>query len=95
LEHPFIIVDEICDSKDYFVGGWSAANYWGLTDQVPMQVDVFTTRRQGKINVLNTRIVFHRTSKKNVKNCIKENIESHSFFIQLKEDSKEWLKSRK
>lgn len=93
-EHPFIIVDEASNGKDYLIGGWSAAHYWKLTEQIPMQVDIYTTKRQGRMKVLNTRIVFHRTTKKRIENAVTQKIENHSFRIQIKKDSKKWLKSR-
>lgn len=93
-EHPFIMADEICDGKDYFIGGWSAANYWKHTDQIPMQVDVYATKKQGKKKILNIGLIFHRTTEKRIKKAIKEKIEDHDFLIQNKEDSKKWIKSR-
>lgn len=94
-EHPFIIVDEICNSKDYFIGGWSAANYWRLTDQIPMKTDVYTTRRQGIIKILSARIVFHRTTKKRIEesSTIKE-IQEHIFYILNMGESQKWMKLR-
>lgn len=92
-EHSFIIADEMMDGKDYFIGGWSAANYWRLTDQIPMRVDVYTTRRQGKVNVLNTKIVFHRTTKKRTEKAEVHEIKGHKFKILSKEDTKKWIKS--
>ena len=93
-EHPFIIADEICDGKDYFIGGWSAAKYWGLTDQIPMQVDIYTTRRQGKYKIRNMRFVFHRTTKQKIDAGIKREIEKHPFIICTKEEAEEWFKQR-
>lgn len=93
-EYPFIVADEICDGKDYFIGGWSAANYWKLTDQIPMQVDVYTTKKQGKKKILNKRFVFHRTTKKRLDSAVKGKIGDHIFFIQNRKDSKKWIKSR-
>ena len=93
-DHPFMIVDQMCDSKDYFIGGWSAANYWHFTEQVPMQVDVYTTRRQGKVNVLNNRIVFHRTSKQKTAKAALQKIKDKTFRILSKQEAKEWMKSR-
>ena len=93
-DDPIIITDEICNSSDYFIGGWMAANYWKLTDQIPMQVDVYTTKRQGKINILNTKIVFHRTTKKRIKDAVIKNVGSHNFKIQNKKDTRKWMKSR-
>ncbi len=94
IEPNFIIADEICNSKDYFIGGWAAANYWRLTDQIPMQVDIYTTRRQGKLKILNTRIVFHRTTKNRIEKAATKKIEEHDFRIQNKNDTKKWMKSK-
>ena len=93
-EFPEILADEIMDSRDYFIGGWYAANYWRLTDQIPMQVDVYTTRRQGKIRLLNTRFVFHRTTRKRIEESVKQDILEHEFRIMSKDKTKKWLKSR-
>jgi predicted transcriptional regulator of viral defense system len=93
-EHPFIVADEACDSESYFIGGWSAAHYWKLTDQVPMQVDVYTTKRQGEMKVLSTRVVFHRTTKTRIERVtVEKTIGNHTFKIMNKEESKKWLKS--
>lgn len=94
-EHPFILVDEMMDSRDYFIGGWAAAHYWGLTDQVPAQTDVYTTRRQGKAKVLSTRVVFHRTTRKNLGHSVTEEVQGQRFRILSKEESKRWLKSHR
>lgn len=93
-EHPFIIADEACDGRDYFIGSWASANYWKLTEQIPMQIDVYTTKRQGKIKVLNTRLAFHRTTKKRVKNAIVKTVEKHAFRIESKKDSEKWMRLR-
>lgn len=93
-EHPYIIVDEMCENKDYFIGGWAAANYWRLTEQIPMQMDVYTTRRQGKVKILNTRIVFHRTTRRRIQTAVRAEIEGHTFNMQSKEVTREWMKSR-
>jgi len=91
-ERSFILVDEICDGKDYVIGMWNAANYWQLTDQIPFQVDVFTTRRQGTYKILNTRIVFHRATRKKIDRAVVERIGDHTFRIQYKSESKQWVK---
>lgn len=93
-DNPFIIADEICNGKDYFIGGWAAANYWRLTEQVPMQTDVYTIRRQGKFNLLNNRFVFHRTTKKNLKNAVTIKVNNHHVGIIRKEIAKQWMKSK-
>jgi predicted transcriptional regulator of viral defense system len=94
-EHPFIIADEICNGKNYFIGGWSAANYWRLTDQIPFITQVYTTRRQGKIKAVNVKITFHRTSKKRLENAVTESIQGHSFRVLSEEESQKWMMKRK
>lgn len=93
-EHPLIVADEVCNGKDYFIGGWGAAHHWGLTDQLPMQVDIYTIRRQGKLKILNTRLVFHRTTKKRVEHAIVEKEGEHPFRIMKKEEVEKWIRSR-
>jgi predicted transcriptional regulator of viral defense system len=94
-DEPFIIIDETLDSKDYFIGGWAAANYWRLTDQIPFRYDVYTTRRQGKYKLIGVEIIFHRTTKENIKkrSCVKQ-INDHSFRILNKKESSKWMKLR-
>lgn len=94
-EHPFIIIDEICNGKDYFIGGWAAANFWKLTDQIPFGYDVYTTRRQGKVKILNTWIIFHRTTKMRIESAVKKTIQDHSFLIQTKKEARKWIQSRR
>lgn len=94
-EHPFIIADEACSGNNYFVGGWAAANYWQLTDQIPMQIDVYATKRQGKIKVLNTRLVFHRTTKRRVDSAVMKNVGNHAFRVEKKEETVRWLESKR
>lgn len=95
VDNSLIIADEMLNSKGYYVGGWYAANYWRLTDQIPFQVDVYTTKRQGKVAIMNMRFVFHRTTKKNLRNAILQKTENHSFWILDKEQTKKWMKSKR
>jgi len=94
-DNPFVIADEICDGKDYFIGGWAAASYWHLTEQIPMRIDVYTTRRQGKARILNTNFVFHRTSRKMTAKAVTQKIGNNNFEIAPKSMMAEWMKSRK
>src|SRR3989338_1039671 len=94
-DNPIIIADEICDGKDYFIAGWFAANYWGLTEHISVQVDIYTTRRQGKLKILNTRFIFHRTTQKRISEAVTEKLGDKEFKIISKEDAKKWMKSRK
>ena len=47
-DEPFVIIDETLDGADYYIGGWAAANYWRLTDQVPFRDDFYSTKKQRK-----------------------------------------------
>ncbi len=93
-DHPFIIADEIFNGDRYFIGGWSAANYWQLTDQIPMRIDIWTTKRQGKISLLNTKFVFHRTTKKRIEEAVIQHIRDHPFKILSKKNAAKWVKGR-
>ena len=55
-EHEFVIASHIVDP--YYIGYWSALNFHGLTEQVPMKVFVVTTKRLKDRTILNTRIQF-------------------------------------
>ncbi len=91
-ESPIVAADEMCNGKDYMIGGWAAANYWRLTEQIPMQIDIYTTKRQGKVKVFNMRFVFHRTTTKRLqKEAVIEKIGEHTFLIQNKEVTKKWM----
>ena len=94
IPYEFIIIDEICNSGEYYIGGWTSANYWKLTDQVPFTIEVFTTKKQGKINVLNTKIYFHRIRKFDKTKYVIKEIAEHEFKILNRKESKKWLKSR-
>ncbi len=93
-EHPFIVIDEICNSGEYYLGGWTSANYWKLTDQIPAWMDVFTSNKQGKKEVLNIKIIFHRIRKIDKENYIVNKIGGHEFKILNKRESKKWMKSK-
>jgi len=93
-DDPFTIADEMFDGKNYFIGGWAAANFWRLTDQIPLQIDIYTTQRQGKINILNNRFVFHRTTKNKVNKSITKKSSEHDFKIISKKEAEKWMKLR-
>ncbi len=43
-EHPFFFVDDILD--EYYVGYWTALNYWQMTEQIPRTIFIATTKRK-------------------------------------------------
>ena len=94
-ENSFVLGDELFDGRDYFIGGWAAVHYWKLTNQMPMQIDIYTTRRQGKKNILTTRFVFHRTTQKKISKAIEQRIDEHPFLVLSKKDAERWMKSKR
>ncbi|MBI5253605.1 MAG: hypothetical protein HY930_04310 [Euryarchaeota archaeon] len=93
-EHPFIVVDEIFNGKDYYIGGMAAAHYWGLIEQIPTQVGAYSTKKQGRKKIFNFTIVFKRVRPASMKDFVRRKIKEHSFFIASKKKAEEWLKSR-
>ena len=93
-EDPFILADEIMNGKDYFIGGWSAANHYNLTDQIPFWIEVFTTKKYGRKKIFNTGFIFRRTTPAKIKKAIIRKINKHPFKIMNKRKMKKWMKSR-
>lgn len=90
-EHPFIIIDEIFNGKNYYIGGKSAAHYWGLIDQIPTEIDVYSENRQGKKTILSVKICFKRIRKNNMIIPEARKIKEHTFLIAPKKVSKKWI----
>lgn len=93
-EDSFVIIDEVMNGEDYFIGGWAAANYWGLTEQVSARIEVYTTKRQGIKQYLTTTIIFKRTTKERLKSAVTEFVHQHTVQILNKEECKKWLTSK-
>lgn len=89
-EHPFIIIDEMMNGKDYCIVGKAAAYYWKLTDQIPYEYEVYNTRKHGLVKIFHTRIDFKKRRKKNIPQGVKRTIHGHEFIIASKKESKKW-----
>ena len=89
-EHPFILIDEIMNSKNYCIVGTASLNYWHLTDQIPQVFEVWNNRTHKKINILNTLISFKKHKLKDIPKNEKRQIYNHQFIIATKEESKRW-----
>ena len=90
-EHPFILIDEMMDGKDYCIVGKAAAYYWNLIDQIPYEYEVYNTKRQCLVKIFHTRIHFKKRRKKNIPKGIKKTIHCHKFIIASKKESKKWV----
>ncbi|MDI6738189.1 MAG: hypothetical protein QME12_06795 [Nanoarchaeota archaeon] len=90
-EHPVVIADEIMDSKDYFIGGSFAKYYWGYIEQIPRQIDVFSTRKQGKMEIFNVTIRFRREREIGSKDYVTREMQGHRFNIATRGRTKKWV----
>lgn len=61
-EHEFIIASHL--AKDYYIGYWSALNYYGFTEQTPLSVFVITTSRLRSRKILDVNYKFVTIDKK-------------------------------
>jgi len=93
-DHPFIVIDEIFNGKDYFISGAAAAHYWGLIEQIPTQAEVRCTKKQGIKKIFNFTIIFKRVRSLNAKDFVRRSVSKHSFLIISKKSAEKWLKSR-
>jgi len=87
-EHPFIIIDEMMDGKNYCITGKAAAHYWKLIDQLPYEYEVYSTKRQGSYKIFNAKIGVHRVRK--LPKNVERKLEEHQFIIATKGVSKQW-----
>ena len=88
-EHPFVVADEIFNGQGYYIGGKAAANYWGLIDQLPTIIDLFSTNKQGIKRILGSTFKFRRVRK--LVKTVQRKIKNHVFWIASKEVSKKWI----
>jgi len=59
-EHPYIIIDEIMNGRDYCIVGKAAAYYWKYIDQIPFEYEVYNTKMHKEINIFNTKFSFKK-----------------------------------
>jgi predicted transcriptional regulator of viral defense system len=82
-EIPFIIASEIVDP--YYIGFWSALNYWGMTEQVPSVIFVVTTKRKRDLEYGPLKFKFVTFSKKRFFGAVEEEIDGDKFKISSRE----------
>ncbi len=90
-EHPFIIIDEMMNSRNYCIVGKAAAYYWKLIEQIPFSFEVWNTKKHGKIKIFNVEIGFKKHKISELPKSIERKIEDHKFLIATKEESKKWI----
>tara|TARA_Y100000034_G_C6728081_1_gene322422 strand:+ start:201 stop:692 length:492 start_codon:yes stop_codon:yes gene_type:complete len=90
-EHPFILVDEIMNGKDYCIVGKAAAHYWKLIDQIPFEIEVYTTKKHGVVEIFRVRLNFRRRRQKNFPKHVEKKVHDHKFIIASKQEAKKWI----
>lgn len=82
-EVPFLLVPHIINP--YYIGFWSALNYWGMTEQVPRTVFVVTTKRKRDLNYGHTKFEFVTLSERKFFGFIEEEVAGEKFNISSRE----------
>lgn len=66
LGNWFVVAREIVNSKEYYIGYYSAMRYWGMTTQPTVKVFVLTPKRQSPPKTLSDRVSFVYVNKKHM-----------------------------
>jgi len=82
-EVPNLLVPNIIST--YYIGFWTALNYWGMTEQVPNVVFVATTQRKKDVEFGDTRYEFVTLTKKRFFGYVEENTTGGTFNISSRE----------
>lgn len=90
-EHPFILIDEIMNSRDYCIIGKGAAYYWKLIEQIPREYEVYNTKKHKIVTIFNIRINFKKRRKKNFPQNTERSIYGHKFIIATRKEAEKWI----
>ena len=79
-EDHWLIIPYLID--DYYVGFWTAMNFWGMTEQIPYTVFIATTRRKKNRILLfgKQKFQFVTISKKKFFGCVDYKIGKNNHF---------------
>jgi len=83
-EHAFTILPRLMGA-DYYVGFWSALEYWGMTEQLPQTIYVVTTRRRKNLAFNGQRIQFVTYPPRRFFDYVKEDMGEAEFNISSRE----------
>ena len=61
IVHNFVIASKLVEP--YYIGYWSALNYYGFSDQIPQATFIATTKARKGLEILNASYVFVQVSK--------------------------------
>ncbi len=79
MESIYLIIDHIVD--EYYVGFWSAMNYWDMTEQIPRVNQVALIKRKRDVDYLGQKIKFIKISEKRFFGSVEEGVDDKSFYI--------------
>ncbi len=82
-EVPFLIVPSLVNP--YYIGFWSALNYWHMTEQAPRTVFVATTKRKRNLEYGPTKFEFITLSKDRFFGFMEQEIAGSKFKISSRE----------
>lgn len=83
-EYVFRALPKIVN-KEYYVGFWTALNYWGLTEQLPITTFVAITSRAKDFEFLHQKIKLVSVSKKKFFGFVKQKTGETDFNISNRE----------
>jgi predicted transcriptional regulator of viral defense system len=82
-EDTLAVIPHIIDV--YYIGFWTAMNYWDMTEQIPITVFVATTKRKRAMEFGNQKLKFITLSEKKFFGYTQEKRKDTSFNISTKE----------
>ena len=82
-EVSFVLVPHLIDP--YYIGFWSALNYYGMTEQTPRVVFVATVKRKRDLEYGPTKFEFVTLSRKKFFGFVKETVAGGKFNISSRE----------
>ncbi len=82
-EVPLLLVPHLIDK--YYIGFWTALNYWGMTEQSPHVVFIATTKRKRSLKFGPTEFEFVTLSPKKFFGFVEEQIEGGRFYVSSRE----------
>jgi len=83
VEHPFLVAPHLID--EYYIGFWSAMNYWGMSEQIPITVFIATRKRKRNFQYGNQEFRFITLSDRKFFGFVQEKIENFEFNISSRE----------
>lgn len=62
-EEALALIAQMLDDKPYYIGFWTALNYYGLTEQIPWVTQVVVLHRQRSFEAAGTKFEFIKVNK--------------------------------